>query len=327
MAKNMKLVIIDRNGWQKPLKVEKAVMRVGSAPGNDIHLASPQIAPTHLQISYLPENIGCKVLNLGHDLTLLRGDTQDALVSYTTTELIDGDEVLLGDYRIQFKLPLIAKNIQEADSLEASLFFPNASIYKDGATAGWLKIKNVGEQSPCQFHISVNGLPDDCVQIDPVPLLYSGAEEEIRIQLLHRGIYPSAGVSDLTIRVSAPAHYPREQVIIQQGIYVEPVFDQVLELIDDWVPVASPIEVRAEEDEEQKVPEFEAEPPVSHPAPPPPPPAEVIEDEPLEIFEEEVEVVEEIEEEIEPEEEPIVDEKVALPKAVVARSLPDDFWD
>ena len=358
----MNLIIVDRNGWEKPVKLEQAVLRIGSAPSSDIHLDSAQISPAHLQVHYLPQKIGGKILNLGGKVLLSRGETQEILSTYATTQVEDGDEILLGDYRIRFKLPLITKTIQKADSLKASLSFPNASINQYAATIGWLTIQNVGAESPCQFHVSLNGLPADCVQIDPVPLLYSGAEEEIRVQLFHRGLYPSAGVKNLAFSISAPSHYPREQVVIQQGVYVEPVFEQSLSLVDDSGTEASPKQDAVAVDEEklpnsevsgeieqveeikeskeiEKIEEAKQPPlPAKNPvqveeekeevsvAPPP-----AIPDKPPQVFEEPEEEMELEQTDLEMDEEE--DEDFEIPaaktpiKPVIIRSLPEDFWD
>ena len=56
---------------------------------------------------------------------------------------------------------------------------------------------------------------------------------DVRVQLFHRQLYPAAGFQNLNIRVSACDSYPGEQVVIDQGIFVTPVFEQSLEIIDD----------------------------------------------------------------------------------------------
>ena len=71
------------------------------------------------------------------------------------------------------------------------------------------------------------------MQVDPVPLLYPGAQEDVRVQLFHRKLYPAAGAQELIIVVSSPASYPGEQVIIRQGIYVNPVLEHTVKIIDD----------------------------------------------------------------------------------------------
>jgi len=48
---NMKLIISEQNGWKKPVTIEKAITRLGSAPTSDVQLISPEIAPNYICIS------------------------------------------------------------------------------------------------------------------------------------------------------------------------------------------------------------------------------------------------------------------------------------
>jgi len=242
----MKLIISEQNGWKKPVTIEKAITRLGSAPTSDVQLISPEIAPIHLQLYYLEDApTNCKVFNLGSPVTIRSGDQHIVLSSFETIQIQNGSEIELGPYRIQFILPLSATTLQETTSIQASLRFPEATLLPDQVTTGWLTIKNTGVQSSCQVDIDLSGFPVDCMQIDPAPLLYTGGQEDVRIQLFHRKLYPAAGFQTLTINVSACDSYPGEQVVINQGIYVSPVFEQSLEIFDDLSsnePAQTPVE-------------------------------------------------------------------------------------
>ena len=328
----MKLIVADYNSWEKTVEFDKAVVRIGSSPTSDIPLSSPNIAPIHLQFHYLPEETGCKVLNLGTEIRLLRKESEELLLSYARTSLENGDEVLLDGYRIRVELPIITKTIQTSRSISASLSFPNTTLYSYTPAVGWLTVKNIGVQSPCQFHVSVNGLPADCVKIDPIPLLYSGAQEEVRIQFFHRGLYPYAGLADLTLRVFAPSDYPGEQVLIEQGIYVTPVFEQVLEFVDetssddgaDAPPANAPDLNMVAHSGTSSVPPVE---------PPPVPPQDVVSiPEPVDVpvvdeMDEAIPVTEEIREIQSVKKEKIAVQIEAESKPVVVRDLPEEFWD
>jgi len=336
----MKLIITDFNNWEKSILLDKAVFRVGASTNNDIQLDSPNIAPTHLQFNYLPEKFGCKVLNLGSDLTIKQGAYQDVLQSYASAIFQNGEEILLGDYRIRLELPLITKTIQNSKAIHASLEFPDTTLYPHTPTVGWLTVQNSGEESPSQFHLSVSGLPADCVKIDPIPLLYSGAQEKVRIQLFHRGQYPHAGLTELSIRVFAPGDYPGEQVLIEQGIYVTPIFEQEL-IFDEDAPLME--ETSAAPSANTPDPDLGLSPSTTSSAsdvvPPPPPEEEIpaptwtvetpsaivapeIKDE---YASKELPVKEKIEAPLEPVIEK--EEKTTSPKPVVIRDLPEEFWD
>jgi hypothetical protein len=158
----------------------------------------------------------------------------------STIEIRNGDEIELGEFRIALKIPLGAEYLQRSSVIDAVLSFPDAVIRPDFLTTGHLTIKNVGSQSDCQFKVTLSGLPDDCYQIDPIPLMYPDAQEDVVVQLFHRVHYPLVGFHDLIFSITAPGYYPGEEMIIKQGVYVVPVFDQGLELVDDTVASTEP---------------------------------------------------------------------------------------
>jgi len=105
----MELTIIEQNGWKKSVEIKKAVIRIGSAAANDVQLTSPQISPVQLQLHYLQENPStCKVLNVGGEVVVWQNQSQAVLPPYALTHISNGSEIVLGEYRIQFKLPFAA---------------------------------------------------------------------------------------------------------------------------------------------------------------------------------------------------------------------------
>jgi len=232
----MELMMIDQHGWTKSVKIEKAITRVGSAAGNDIQLHSKKIAPVHLQFIYSPElPASCKLVNLATEIVVRGNDDEYQLPRLGTIEIRDGDEIELGEFRLGLKIPLIAEYLQRSSVIDASLSFQDAVMRSEMATVGQLTVKNIGQQTDCQFKVVLSGLPEDCYQVDPIPLMYPDAQEDVRVQLFHQKHYPQVGFHDLYFSITAPANYPGEEMIIKQGIYVVPVFDQRLELIDDVV--------------------------------------------------------------------------------------------
>ena len=237
----MELLVIDKSGWSIPVKIQRATTRIGSAPTNDVQLQSPQIASLHLQIFYSPDlPTSCKVVNMASEIRVkLSRDTQ-TLATFATLDIHDGDEIMLGDYRIKLTLPRTAIVVQTTKMIDASLSFAEPVLRPEFEAVGHLTIKNAGSQPNCQFQVEIDGLSPDCFQIDPIPLMYPGAQEEVRVLIIHRGYYPPNGLQQLIFKITAPESYPGERCIIQQGLFVMPVFEQSLELIDD-VAAAKPL--------------------------------------------------------------------------------------
>jgi hypothetical protein len=235
----MEVKIIEANGWAKVLPVNRAITLVGSAASNDVQLPSAQISPYQLQILYAPDlPSSCRVVNLGSDVVLQRNSVENTVSAFQSLDIFNGDELLLDDYRIIFHLPLTTASVQKSRSLEASLVLPETVLRPDSTLAGILRVKNAGNLQGVQFQVSLEGLPPDCYQIDPIPLMYPGAEEEVQVRLFHRTLSPSAGLHELLLTVNAPGDYMGETLEIRQGLYVTPVLKHELIILDSYAEAA-----------------------------------------------------------------------------------------
>jgi hypothetical protein len=231
----MKLLISEEGGFRKEFVIAKAVTRIGSSPANDLQLRSLQVSPFHMQILYthdMPDR--CKVVNLsGESMVFFSNGQENSLPVYTPVEMGAGDEIRLRDTRLVFELPLTAGVLSTSPQISAALFLPDPVMRPNTTLVGRIALKNEGNQPSCQFDVEVGGLPEDCYQVDPVPLMYPGAQEDVNIRFFHHKSFPVAGSQSVTISVTAPESYPGEQVTLQQGIYVTPVLEQGLQILDD----------------------------------------------------------------------------------------------
>ncbi len=231
----MKIIVLEENGFKRQINIQKAVTRIGSSPGSDIQLRSPQVAPFHLQIFYareLPNR--ARVVNLSEQaLTRYSQGEESRLPPHLPVEIGAGDELRIGDVRLVFELPLTAGIVTSSPKISAALILPEPILRPGIPLPGRITLKNEGDQPACQFQVEISGLPEDCYQIDPIPLMYAGAQEEVNIRFFHRGTHPKAGFHAIYLSVAAPASYPGEQVSLQQGIYVSPLLAQGLRILDD----------------------------------------------------------------------------------------------
>lgn len=251
----MKLNIVEENGWAKSITIQKTITRVGSASSNDVCLYSDQVAPLQLQILSSPDlPSSCRVVNLANELTVYHHGAPSVLPTYCTADMRDGDELEIGAYRLIFELPLASSILRTSSSMEASITFPNAVLSMDYPLEGRLTIKNTGSQKNCQFRVTIRGLPADCYQVDPIPLMYPGAQEEVRLRLFHRITHPEAGFRDVMVVINAPASYPGEELVIRQGVYITPVFEQELVILDDLYRPTQPVPEGHNEPEPEPAP-------------------------------------------------------------------------
>jgi hypothetical protein len=243
IAAVMELKIIEANGWVKVVQINRAITRVGSSTSSDIQLPSPQISPVQLQILYsadLPSS--CRIINLGADLLLVSNEVESTVSTFQSIDIFDGDEIELGDFRLAFQLPLASSAVQKSRLIEAALSFPEAVLRPASTLAGSLRVKNIGDRQGVQFQVSLTGLPDDCYQIDPLPTMYPGAEEEVQVRLFHHTVTPPAGLHELFLTISAPVDYGSEELVIRQGLFVTPVLKHEVVILDGYAAAGPAVE-------------------------------------------------------------------------------------
>jgi hypothetical protein len=235
------LKIIERDGWAKSISLEKSITRIGSSSFSDIQLPVHGIFPVHLQIFYSPDLPStCRLANLGDDLEIQSHLEQQTLPTYTTLDVQNGDEVYLAGYTLVFSLPNSGGQVQSTRFIEAALAFPDVILRPDSPLEGRLTVKNLGNQKAVQFNVSLSGLPEDCYIIDPIPLIYPSATEDVRIQLFHKNLYPEAGRQEILVTITAPASYLGEKLVLQQAIFVAPLYSQKIEIHDDTIVSKKP---------------------------------------------------------------------------------------
>ncbi len=234
------LEIIDRDGWRKEFPLPGRIAHVGSATGNTIVLEASRgegVAPRHLQFIFLEEG-GCRLVNLGDTEVELERDAESAaLPPHLTHKIVDGQRLRVGDFTLVVHLgaeeegavprpgPVTSRSIGLRIALPETRLNPTRPI--EGAVI----VRNAGEQPGVQFHLTLEGLPADCYELGPAPLLFPNAEKSVVLRLMHpRGPSLPAGEHRFTVFASAPTAYPDERAQVTQRIEVAPLYAHTLEL-------------------------------------------------------------------------------------------------
>ncbi len=104
------LEITDREGWQKVFQVDKAIVYIGSDPGDDVSLdriRGSGVAPRHVQLIAPSGGSGqYRLVNLGDGEIALGpvGAPGERPVAPRSFAVIgDGDTLHLGDFRLVFR--------------------------------------------------------------------------------------------------------------------------------------------------------------------------------------------------------------------------------
>jgi hypothetical protein len=241
--------VVDRNGWRRQVPLTKAIVYIGSAPGNDVVLENAHgggISPRHLQLIPGPGG-GFRLVNLGGGPVTLGEKT---VAPHAVADVLNGDQIRLGEFTLTLRgsaLPLTADQpaatvsaapapagVQAApsQSIQLRLNLTDTLLLPARPVAGSVTVRNTGGQPSVQFRFDIDGLPPDCFEIDPGPILFPNAEKEVAFHLHHpRSPRYPVGDHRVGIRATAPAGYPGEQAVVSFSVQIAPYYNHVLRLI------------------------------------------------------------------------------------------------
>lgn len=100
----------------------------------------------------------------------------------------------------------------------------NAILTQQQPAEAWITVANRGEKTAVQIRLMIEGLPAECYEIPPLPLLFPNAEKNITIPLHYPNKPLTAGSHPIRFIAVAPEAYPNEQAVVQQSVQVPSVF-------------------------------------------------------------------------------------------------------
>ncbi len=243
--------ICDKEGWHREFDLQKRLTYIGSDPRNDIVLSSVRgsgVAPRHLQLITAPGNAGLlSAINLSAIAIPIGASGNRMLEPNSAIDVADGDEFHLGDYILEFhlsdlgmKLPVeqVGKTPQPGNEgpkstpIGVRIALPQVALSPETPMEGTIYVCNQGNETGVQFCLELEGLPADCYEIAPAPILFPGAEKGIPFRLRHprRPEYP-AGVHKIVIRAEAIDAYPGAKASISREIRILPFYSHTLRIL------------------------------------------------------------------------------------------------
>ncbi len=235
MNPQVKIEVIDKDGWRKEFSFQKSLFHIGSAALNDLVLENARgggVAARHAQLIALQDGSGYRLVNLG-DTDILLNETGDKRAAPHAVAIVsDGNVIKIGDFTLIFHgealLVAAAPTDSRSSHIGLRLSLPRTQLAPHQNIAGVLAVANHGDKAGVQFDLDLEGLESDCYNIEPAPLLPSGAEREVTLRIFHRGDKPIAGEHTLTIRAVAPDAYPGEEATVTCVIQVQPFYKHTL---------------------------------------------------------------------------------------------------
>ncbi|RLC76710.1 MAG: hypothetical protein DRI81_09770 [Chloroflexi bacterium] len=244
-----RIEVADQDGWRKTFPLQKTLVHIGSDPGNDIVLESRSggwIAGRCLQVLSLPTVVGYRLVNVGDSDILLGSSGERVLAPRTTADVLPGESIRIGEFTCVFRgggvgsggpqeadePPALAADLESSDQIGISVSLSQTQLGPDSPIEGHVTVHNLGNQTGVQFKLGLEGLPPDCCEIGPGPILFPGATRNVPLRLLHpRRPDPLAGERLIRVRVTAPGAYEGEAATASQIIHLLPFYAHELRLM------------------------------------------------------------------------------------------------
>jgi len=236
MAQGMMIEVLDRQGWRKEVPLQKGIVHIGSDPRNDVLLEPARgtgVDLLHAQLISVANGSGFQLVNLG-DQDIWLGQASDQVVApRTAVQIADGAVFKVGEFRLILHASGSASGGLggAAPHIGLSVLLPQHRLVPNRSLEGAVRVTNRGDRTGAQFNLDLEGFEAGCFEIEPGPILSSGAEKEVSFRLHHRGNKPLAGEVTVTIRASAPQAYPGEEVSVTQTVQVLPLYRHQLRLV------------------------------------------------------------------------------------------------
>jgi hypothetical protein len=249
MAQNA-VEIVDRDGWRRIYPLQKAIVHIGSAPGNDITLDGTRgtgVAARHVQlIARAGGGGGYRLVNMG-DSDIQMADSERRITPRSFIDLNEGERVRLGEFTLVFSgsgaglaggVPGVGAATgggpimgSGSGNIGLSLTLPKTQLAPSTPLDGSILVRNQGEKAGAQFKLAVEGLDAEWYDIGPGPILFPGASKEVSLRLQHPGkSEPGAGEYRFVVRATAPGAYPGESASAVQLIQIVPFYSHKLKV-------------------------------------------------------------------------------------------------
>jgi len=229
--------VVDRGGWQKLYRLEKAITQIGSDPRSDIVLDASRgggVEGRHVQIiCWSAAEQGYRLVNLANTGIAVGKDGAQVLAPRSATEVEDGDTFTIGEFSLSLRLSgdhdahgyHPARTVEpEGQCIGLDVVLSMTQLAPNRTVEGAIVLRNLGDHDNVQFELDLEGLPSECYDIEPAPMLFAGAEQRVLLRLHHTGKQPIAGMRTIEIHASAPRSYVCEEAVVRRSIEVLPYY-------------------------------------------------------------------------------------------------------
>lgn len=241
--------VTDREGWRKEFVLNKRLIYIGSDNRNDVVLNAMRgtgVAPRHLQLVIAPAGVvTCSAVNLSTADIPLGESGQKALPPNSAVEVNDGQSFRLGDFMVVLHFldnsagqgvvtrgAFARAGVKNSAAVGLRLELPQVILSPERPVDGMLYVSNLGNAPGVQFRLGMEGLPGDCYEIGPAPILFPGAEKGVPLRIWHpKRSSVSAGTQRIALWADAVEAYPGEIVTQTRDLRILPFYNHTLRIL------------------------------------------------------------------------------------------------
>src|SRR5512136_746503 len=153
MNEHIRIEVIDREGWQKELTLDRTIVHIGSDPRSDVVLEPARgtgVAPLHAQLIAANSGLGYQLVNLGDSDILLGAAGDQVLPPRSVTRLADGLLFKLGEFTIIFhcgeEAPALMGFVGDSRCIGLKLSLSQTRLAPKRSFEGRVMVSNLGDR-------------------------------------------------------------------------------------------------------------------------------------------------------------------------------------
>lgn len=230
----MILTVKNAQLWAKTFEIEKPVIRIGSGSSADIRIQDDAVLPLHLQFFVGVNSATMRAFDDSVEINRL--GRQLICEEAEPYEVFEDDIILMGDYKINFQTEMAMSAMQSNSMISAVLSLSRKALSPEEPIIGKMTVSNLSTEESGQLRMRIEGLPEDCIEIDPMPYLHPGSVGSVGFLIHHRKSHPNPGFNNFSIIIEPANNSSINNILtFRQSIFVHYVSNSVFTLRDDAV--------------------------------------------------------------------------------------------
>jgi hypothetical protein len=171
---------------------------------------------------------------------------QKTLPPNSAAEVNDGEIFKLGDFTVVLHFQdngmagqsvgsresFVRAGVKNSAAVGLRLVLQQVILSPERPIEGMIYVSNMGNAPGVQFRLGLDGLPADCYEIGPAPILFPGAEKGVPLRIWHpKRSSVMAGTQRVALWADAAEAYPGELVTQTRDLRILPFYNHTVRIL------------------------------------------------------------------------------------------------